>query len=55
MGQQVVGLAEFDTAERRLQGIEAVNMIRKGQLKRNSSYDAQGQAKFVSSLFNVAP
>jgi len=41
----------FHTAERTLEGIEAVNMIRKGQVKRLSGSDAQGQAKFVASLF----
>ncbi len=41
----------FHTAERTLEGIEAVNMIRKGQVKRLAGNDAQGQAKFVASLF----
>jgi transposase-like protein len=44
----------FQTAERTLEGIEAVNMIRKGQVKRLAGNDAQGQAKFVESLFGVA-
>jgi transposase-like protein len=44
----------FHTAERTLEGIEAVNMIRKGQVKRLSRNDAQGQAKFVASLFQIA-
>jgi IS6 family transposase len=44
----------FHTAERTLEGIEAVNMMRKGQVKRLSGNDAQGQAKFVASLFGVA-
>jgi transposase-like protein len=42
------------TAERTLEGIEAVNMMRKGQVKRLDRNDAQGQAKFVESLFLVA-
>jgi hypothetical protein len=29
-------------------------MIRKGQVKRLSGNDAQGQAKFVASLFQIA-
>ena len=41
----------FHTAERTLEGIEAVNMMRKGQVKRLSGSDAMGQAKFVASLF----
>ena len=44
----------FHTAERTLEGIEAVNMIRKGQVKRLAGSDAQGQAKFVASLFGIA-
>ena len=44
----------FQTAERTLEGIEAINMIRKGQVKRLAGSDAQGQAKFVESLFGVA-
>jgi transposase, IS6 family len=44
----------FHTAERTLEGIEAVNMMRKGQVKRLEGSDAQGQAKFVASLFGVA-
>lgn len=44
----------FHTAERTLEGIESINMIRKGQVKRLSSNDAQGQAKFVASLFGIA-
>jgi IS6 family transposase len=44
----------FHTTERTLEGIEAVNMIRKGQVKRLSGNDVQGQAKFVPSLFQIA-
>ena len=44
----------FHTAERTLEGIEAVNMIRKGQVKRLAGSDALGQAKFVTSLFGIA-
>jgi transposase-like protein len=44
----------FHTAERTLEGIEAMNMMREGQVKRLASSDAQGQAKFVASLFGVA-
>jgi IS6 family transposase len=49
-----LGYRSFDTAERTLQGIEAVNMIRKGQVKRLDKSDAMGQAKFVESLFQIA-
>ena len=44
----------FHTAERTLEGIEAMHMIRKGQVKRLAGSDVRGQAKFVINLFQVA-
>ena len=44
----------FHTAERTLEGIEAMNMMRKGQVKRLAGSDAIGQARFVASLFQIA-
>ncbi len=44
----------FHTAAADVRGIEAVNLMRKGQVKRLDGKDAQGQAKFVESLFQVA-
>jgi IS6 family transposase len=44
----------FHTAERTLEGIEAMNMIRKGQVKRLDMKDAVVQAEFVLSLFRLA-
>jgi IS6 family transposase len=44
----------FHTAERTLEGIESINMMRKGQVKRLTGDDARGQAKFVTSLFGIA-
>jgi IS6 family transposase len=44
----------FHTAERTLEGIEALHMIIKGQVKRLAGSDAPGQAKFVASLFQMA-
>jgi IS6 family transposase len=44
----------FHTAERTLEGIEALHMMRKGQVKRLGGRDAVGQARFVESLFSVA-
>lgn len=40
-------LRSFDTAERTRQGVEAMNMIRKGQ-------DAMSQEKFIENLFSIA-
>jgi len=34
--------------------LEAVNMLRKGQVKWLAGRDARGQAKFVEGLFGVA-
>jgi len=44
----------FQTAERTLEGIEALHMMRKGQVKRLAGGDVQGQAKFVLNLFQLA-
>jgi transposase-like protein len=44
----------FHTAGRTLEGIESINMMRKGQVKRLDGRDAAGQAKFVAGLFGVA-
>jgi transposase, IS6 family len=44
----------FHTAERTLEGVEALHMMGKGQVKRLNGRDAVGQAKFVASLFGVA-
>jgi transposase-like protein len=49
-----LGCRSFDTGERTIQGVEAVNMMRKGQVKRLDRSDAMGQAKFVESLFQAA-
>jgi transposase, IS6 family len=49
-----LGYRSFDAAERTLQGVEAMNMMRKGQVKRLERSDALGQAKFVASLFQIA-
>ena len=44
----------FNTAERTIQGTEAANMMRKGQIKRLDGKDAVGQMKFIESLFGMA-
>jgi IS6 family transposase len=44
----------FHTAERTSEGIEAMNMMRKGQVKRLAGGDARGHAKCVASLFQIA-
>jgi IS6 family transposase len=52
--QACLGYRSFDTAERTIQGVEAINMMRKGQVKRLDRGDAAGQARFVESLFQIA-
>jgi transposase, IS6 family len=47
-------IKSFHTAERTLEDIEAMNMMRKGQVKRLAGSDARGHAKFVESLFGIA-
>jgi IS6 family transposase len=48
------GYGSFQSAWRTLQGIEAMNMIRKGRVRWLSKGDAVGQAFFVAGLFGVA-
>lgn len=44
----------FRTAERTIEGVEVMHVMRKGQVKRLDGRDAAGQAKFIESLFGVA-
>lgn len=44
----------FHTAERTIEGIEALHMIKKGQVKRLTGGDVAGHAKFVARLFRLA-
>jgi len=44
----------FHTAERTIEGIEAMHVMRKGQVKRLDGRDSARQAKFVVSLFGGA-
>ena len=43
----------FDTAERTLEGVESMHMVKKGQVKRLSGDNVVRQSKFVASLFGV--
>lgn len=44
----------FYTAERTLEGIESMHMMREGQVKRLDGRYSIGQMEFVASLFGVA-
>ena len=48
------GYGSFITAWRTLQGIEAVQMIRKGRAKWVAKGDTAAQAGFISALFGIA-
>jgi IS6 family transposase len=48
-----LGYRLFEIAERTIQGVEVMNMIRKGEVKRLDKSEAMGQAKFVEDLFRV--
>ena len=47
------GYGSFQSAWRTLQGIEAVNMIRKGRARGVVKGDALGQALFIAELFGI--
>jgi hypothetical protein len=49
-----MGYGSFRSAWRTLQGIEAVNMIRKGRVRRVAKEDPADQARFVGRLFGIA-
>ena len=48
------GFRSFHCAWRTIQGIETVNMIRKGQISWLAKDDIPGQVAFISSLFRLA-
>ena len=47
------GFRSFDAAWRTIQGIEAMNMIRKGQVRWIPKDNIAGQVAFVSGLFGT--
>jgi len=48
-----MGIVSIETAERRFQGDEVMNMIRKGQVQRVNKRDIRGQITFIAHLFGV--
>jgi transposase-like protein len=48
------GFREFQAARRTIQGYEAMNMIRKGQVRWVKGNDVQRQIRFIHKLFKVA-
>jgi IS6 family transposase len=49
-----MGFFSFETAWRTLQGYEAMNMLRKGQMRGIEKGDSRKQVAFIASLFGVA-
>lgn len=49
----MMGFQSFNTARRTLRGIEAMNMIRKGQVKGISRGDSVSPAEFINEIFGV--
>ena len=49
-----MGFFSFETAWRTLQGYEAMNMLRKGQVGGAEKGDSMRQVAFIASLFGVA-
>jgi transposase-like protein len=50
----MMGLQSFNTARRTLRGIEAMNLMRKGQVKGISQGDSVFQAEFINEIFGVS-
>jgi len=48
-----LGFASYQTARRTLQGYEAMNMIRKGQVNTAEKHNIQAQNQFISQLFGL--
>ena len=48
------GYGSFQSAWRTLEGIETVNMIRKGRVSRVAKGDVLAQARFIDKLFGIA-
>ena len=48
-----LGFGSFNTARRTLKGYEAMNMIRKGQIKDIDKEDVLGQISFIHEIFGV--
>lgn len=50
----MMGFKSFNTARRTLSGIEAMNMIRKGQVNGIAQGSSVSQAKFIEEIFGVS-
>jgi transposase-like protein len=50
----MMGFQSFNPARRTLSAIEAMNMIRKGQVKGMSRGDRVSQAEFINEILRVS-
>ncbi|MEP0914923.1 IS6 family transposase [Leptolyngbya sp. GB1-A1] len=50
----MMGFKSFNSARKTLRGIEAMNMIRKGQVKEVKPGDSASQVKFIEAIFGIA-
>jgi transposase-like protein len=50
----MMGLKTFNSARRTLSGIEAMNMMRKGQVKGVKQGDSVSGVKFIEAIFGIA-
>lgn len=50
----MMGFKTFNSARRTLSGIEAMNMIRKGQVNGIEQGNSVSQAKFIEAIFTVS-
>jgi hypothetical protein len=48
----MLGFQSFQSANKTLKGIEAMNMIKKGQIK-NLNYSGLNEAKYINQLFGT--
>ncbi len=48
----MLGFQSFRSANKTLKGIEAMNMIKKGQVK-NLNYSGFNEAKYINQLFGI--
>jgi hypothetical protein len=49
-----MGFKTFNSARKTLSGIEAMNMIGKGQVKEIEQGDSVSQAKLIEAIFGIA-
>ncbi len=50
----MLGFQSFPTARRTLRGMEAIHMIRKGQIRGVAKGDIVAQRNYMAQLFGVA-